>query len=79
MRLQALKDLSHSIKAGAIFKVPEVKAKELIGAGYAVTYCYWIDTPVSDCVYPCYSSDTKKACSHFETYWQKRLEELKNA
>lgn len=76
MRLQALRHLSEAITEGAIFTLPDTKAGELITGGYAVIYCYWLDAPVEECVYPCYSSDTKKACEHFDSYWQKRLKEL---
>lgn len=82
MKLRALNDLNQTIKAGAVFELPEDKARGLINTGHAQAYCFFLEMPVKDCVYPCTISKkglrgTERQCEHFRAYWQQRAKELR--
>ncbi len=83
MRLIALKDLTgknQTITKGAIFNLPDDKARGLIQAGYAQTFCYWQDRVIEDCQLPCYKITPGKVvteCKHFSQYWRQRVLEIK--
>lgn len=80
MRLIALRDLkgkNQTIQKGAIFTLPEDKARGLVEGGYVQPFCYWLDAPVKECVYPCTESKqglrgTERQCEHFRGYWAQR-------
>lgn len=76
MRLIALGHLTgktQTIQKGAIFNLPDEKAKGLIEAGYVQPFCYWQDRAIEDCQLPCFKITPGKVtheCKHFTKYWQ---------
>ncbi len=67
------------LKPGQVIKLSEDKAAPLLASGKITPFCYWMQTTVDDCQYPCFMIDEMrviKECSHFSEYWGERVKEL---